>query len=301
MKSPVCRNAAGLCYFCPFICTCNLLSCLSNPKFIAMKNEILNYFKTDRSFEGATKLYVKYGKNLSIKKRMNMEGDTPFFIGVLHEELRKMIDINLKDFQLMMSLKLQPAPKKVRTGRDLSNKQQPTSNEELEPSNQKPEIPEFIKKTIRLREHFPFLKQDDCPKELKILVADMINDFEKFRESHEKLFEASTPEQILEACKDVVEPYLDNRQIWEELEHYKKEGKILGEHPIFDMKEIFEELKELDGKKLAKRKETLENGIRKDKNLIEENDRPDLLDQRKRALERKQLELVEVNRLLEKK
>jgi hypothetical protein len=261
-----------------------------------MKQEILAYFKHDRSLESAIILYNRYGQSLVIKKRFNTE-DPDKLIGILHEELRKMLEMPIKEFQLMMKLKVTPLPK---------NKKPGTSNQKPATNNQKPitinDLPEHVKKTIKLREHFPFLKDPNCPNEAKVLVADMISSYEKYRETHADLFDATSEEDILKACQNIVEPYLENREIWDELEHFKKTGEFLGEYPIFNLKDQFENLKNMDGKKLAKRRETLINGINRNKKDIEKGEAdPEQIESWRKALAKRELELVEVDRLLAKK
>jgi len=252
-----------------------------------MKKEILAYFKHDRSLESAIILYNRYGQSLVIKKRFNTE-DPDKLIGILHEELRKMAEMPIKEFQMMMKLKVSP-----------KNQQQETSNKKPITIN---DIPEQIKKTIKLREHFPFLKDPKCPNEAKILVADMISSYEKYKEAHATLFDATSEEDILKACHDIIEPYLENREIWDELEHFKKTGEFLGEHPIFDLIDQFESLKKMDGKALAKRRETLINGINRNKKDIEKGEaNPEKIENWRKALAKRELELLEVDRLLAEK
>lgn len=257
-----------------------------------MKQEILAYFKHDRSLESAIILYNKYGQSLVIKKRFNTE-DPEKLIGILHEELRKMLEMPLKDFQQMMKLNITNPPKPNKQKEQKEQKEQKITINDL---------PEQIKKTIKLREHFPFLKDPNCPNEAKILVADMISSYEKYRETHATLFDATSEEEILKACQNIVEPYLENRDIWEELEHFKKTGEFLGEHPVFHLKEQFELLKNMDGKKLAKRRETLINGINRNKKDIEKGEaNPEQIESWRKALAKRELELVEVDRLLAEK
>lgn len=92
-------------------------------------------------------------------------------------------------------------------------------------------VPDAIKKTIRFREEFPFLNAPDCPDELKVLVADMFSAYDQFREAHESLVNMPDNASIAEAFKEAqtaVESYLDNREMWDELEYYKENGEVLG-------------------------------------------------------------------------
>lgn len=67
--------------------------------------------------------------------------------------------------------------------------------EELENAQSKySEAPETVRKAIRFREEFPFLRQPDCPDELKVLVADMFSAYDLYQESHRMLVE--TPDDV---------------------------------------------------------------------------------------------------------
>lgn len=107
------------------------------------------------------------------------------------------------------------------------------------------QVPEAVKKTIRFREDFPFLNAPDCPDELKVLVADMFSAYDKFREAHENMVNMPDNASIADAFKEAqtaVESYLDNREMWDELEYYKEHHEILGKaeclKSLMDKKEI---------------------------------------------------------------
>jgi hypothetical protein len=99
-----------------------------------------------------------------------------------------------------------------------------------------------------LRTEFAFLEREDCPEEFKVLVADMITAHHKYMNWHERLYYAENKgdDECFEASSNVVENYLDNRLMWEELEHYKKTGTILGKHRLFWRRKREEELTKLD-------------------------------------------------------
>jgi hypothetical protein len=90
--------------------------------------------------------------------------------------------------------------------------------------------PETVRKMIRLRERFPFLNSPDCPDELKILVADMLTAYGAYKAAFARLQELGDEESAKAAadCETVVTEYIENREIWDELEYYKENGQILG-------------------------------------------------------------------------
>lgn len=91
----------------------------------------------------------------------------------------------------------------------------------------------------KLRDDFPFLKEEDCPLELKALVTDKINAYEEYVVAHNQLLKHAnkeielSEEQVQELTKKSVEAFELNREIYEELNYYRANGKVLGKHPIF--------------------------------------------------------------------
>lgn len=105
-----------------------------------------------------------------------------------------------------------------------------------------------------LREQFPFLGADNCPNEFKVLVADMISSHEKYIGAHEELYRVvdKSNEVCFSVAEKVVEHYLNNRIIWDELTHYRDTGQILGLHSIFNQKNRERELEEMEAFELMK-------------------------------------------------
>lgn len=254
-----------------------------------MKEEILKYLNEDRTYAAGVALYIKYGKKESFKRRLNSQIESTHLFGILLEELRQVVDIHNVEFQRILNTKVQMTPK---VAKKVIEKEVVVEPKKLS------EVPEYVKKTIRLREELPFLKEKDCPKELKILVNDMLTAYDKYREAHKELFETASTEEIASVCGEILDNYIENREIWEELTYYKENGKVLGKHPVFALEEMFKGLKDLSAKDLAKRAKTLDSNIRRDKGNITKNKRPDLLANRQEALFLKEQELAEINRLL---
>lgn len=88
-------------------------------------------------------------------------------------------------------------------------------------------------RTVKMRDEWPFLSEDDCPIELKILAADKITAWKNYVTNHQKLFSVCSLEECLETAKNCVFFYCQNRKIFSEFAHYKEHKAILGKHPIF--------------------------------------------------------------------
>ena len=107
-----------------------------------------------------------------------------------------------------------------------------------------------------LRDDFPFLKEKDCPLELKALVTDKINAYNDYDEAHNQLLKVTngeataTEEELTALSKRAVEAFELNRDIYEELNYYKANGKVLGKHPIFRSLTLQREVNSMSQKEL---------------------------------------------------
>ncbi|WP_321517449.1 hypothetical protein [uncultured Bacteroides sp.] len=231
-----------------------------------MKELIIAYLRTHRNFYEGVALYDQFGVNRMLKAQFRKIGETEAIKKTLFEELRKLAGLTETEFKSLKRVAFVAAPRvstvvpKVydddqllaladkfgitvdelvsdeTAEKILSHEDYQDQIEELteELSNAKTkycQVPEAVKKTIRFREDFPFLNAPDCPDKLKVLVADMFRAYDVFREAHEQLVNMPDNTSFGEAFKEAqtaVESYLDNREMWEELEYYKENGEILG-------------------------------------------------------------------------
>jgi len=141
-----------------------------------------------------------------------------------------------------------------------------------------PSAPAEVKEVIKLREQYQFLSADDCPDELKILVADKQTAYEKYVVAHIDLLVvipeegkeavAMTNEQIFELAKIAVENFTINQDIFAEMEHYNETGEILGEHPIFIKRKLQDGINAMSMADAAKRQTNLEGYVRRDGNAL---------------------------------
>ena len=75
---------------------------------MAMKEEIVNYFRCDRSYEGAVSLYMKYGNRIGLKRQLNVQQQSDHLLNTLHEELRSMAGIHPDVFRVLVSVPIIP-------------------------------------------------------------------------------------------------------------------------------------------------------------------------------------------------
>lgn len=258
-----------------------------------MKQEILNWLQSPRVYLEGVRLYDQYGYNNVLKRNFN-RGQAEAMMSVLVYELGNLIGLNEHEVAKLPRKASEPKPvKKVAVTpvdellmqlaeslgttvdeifsneanlTELTEAQQ-QAVEKLAPAYA--QVPETIKKVIRIREKYPFLRSQDCPEEFKIMVADMFTAYDNYREAYTLLSDKNTKDENLQLAEAVVENYLANRAMWEELDYYLANGEILGNLPIFELLKLRKEISSLSDMDLMKKLNTTKPNITKSKKAIE--------------------------------
>jgi hypothetical protein len=225
------------------------------------------------------KLYEKYGPDIRLKLRVFPAGD---FLGnkkTLRYELEKLV----KKKSLLHSRSVKP----VSTSPDQPGKE----------VSEKVSIPKT--NDGYLRKEFPQLKFSDLPDDLKVLVVDKIALYHKANELREKKFDAATDQERLDLNAGEIEARMENKLIWDELNHFQQTGKVLGKHPRFARQKEIEKLALLTREQLFKKKQNFPSSISKAKKAIKDNPGDEqLIIKKQLLLEKYQWQQREVDRLL---
>lgn len=259
----------------------------------AEKKEIVAYLSGPRNYAEGVRLYERHGHNRMYKRRFALE-DTEFSRALLAEELRNLAGLSEAEFKRLPRMsKVRPQLAGKRASviiqddaalMDLADSFGVTVDElvspefqdrvlameeneqrveeladELETARRKyAEAPEPVRKMIRFREKYAFLNSPDCPDILKVFVNDLFAAYDAYKTAFARLqllSDQATAEAATEAEK-VVTAYLANREIWDELEHYRTTGEILGRAAKFkeaQKAEPVEDLAALSDLDLAKK------------------------------------------------
>jgi hypothetical protein len=254
-----------------------------------MKDQVLNYLQTDRSYETAVRLLNKIpGASLALRARAQRVSENAEMHQTINYQLCKLTGITEAQMDALLKQPLADVP--VQQATELPKKETET--------NQLPSKEE-VGRGAALRMEFPFLLDKDCPMELKVLVADKMNAYYEFKEKHAQLFEATTEEELAAAVEGSVEAYIDNQLIYRELDHYREHKKVLGEHPIFTKMKLQEEIGKLSGADLVKRRNAVVKSFNSAKAAIEKGDRPDLDEKRQETISQRTVELEIIDQKLE--
>lgn len=151
----------------------------------------------------------------------------------------------------------------------------------------------------RFRDDFPFLRDSDCPQELKILAADKITAHEHYVQAHDRLFDCTTLEECFRTAREAIVNFQENRSIFAELDYYREHGTVLGKHRIFERLRRQQQLHELGIVELIAEQRRLRLAIWRIESEIKKGNKPHLLTEREQRKQQKQQLLAEVNRHIE--
>lgn len=198
---------------------------------------MIDYLSGPRPYATGVSLYERFGTNPVLKRAFQTRPESRLLRITLIEELRKLSGVSVKE--------LERIPRRAASvlQADITPPAQPTPA----PGGNTPVPPAEVKR-IRFRERFPFLSSPDCPDILKILVNDMFASFDAYREAHRRLAALSPdtpPETAAPLAATAVEEMLNDRAVWNELEHYREHGRPLGEHPKVKEAERWREYREM--------------------------------------------------------
>jgi hypothetical protein len=248
-----------------------------------MKNEIINYLKTDRSFASGAKLYHKLGHNLALIKKFNLQGESKSNLDMLHYQLWKLTGLPEKEFNEIMMKPVEKSQisndktQKVTEPSEVPNTEQQTTNPEQIIS-----VAEAIK--FKLREEFPFLSDKSCPDAFKILVADMMTAHENYVKAHEELFNITNEQDAFDAADKLINNYLDNQEIWKELNYYKNTGTVLGKHSYFEDQNRQKELTSKSVPDLMIMLRNIEHSIWRVTKKMKDDPKPELVARREKSI-----------------
>lgn len=154
------------------------------------------------------------------------------------------------------------------------------------------------RRPLSFREEFPFLNDPGCPVELEALASRKFSKYHAYVDLHKKLRDCTDLNECASVSREIINNYLENRMIWDELNYYQKHHSILGKHPIFSAFQKRKKLLSLNVKELIVKQRRLQGNIWRVKDELKKGDKPHLELDRRARLAGYEAELEEVNRLL---
>ena len=233
--------------------------------------------------------FLSQKKNF-LQLRMFNQGYSDARMDVLVAEVKKAYEIkdldlhkfNAEDYEKQLQEKEQEVPENTGT----KNSKEP----ETELSEQEAKFLEALKQNedatagLKLRDEYPFLREESTPQELKALVTDKITAWYDFAEKHAELAkmvensgntisENGEPDPLAVLCKEAIDKFQLNADIKKELDFYKEKGKVLGIVPQTKFLKIDQELDEMSEADLVKHRLDAQKNKNKVKNPKNDNEK----------------------------
>lgn len=264
-----------------------------------MKNEIRAWLESPRIYTEGLALYDKYGVNKVLKQKF-LHGIPESMSQILEYELAKLAGISENELKQIQRKEKAEKPKTATvvskpvfvddvllelagklgfSVKDLFESDEVASDfsddekeivEKLKVEYVK--LPTVSKETLKFRERYPFLSHPECPDELKIMVSDMFAAYDLYRIAYNQLGEEKSQDENLANAQAVVENYLANKQMWDELDYYKENGKVLGEHPLLQELKLKDEIKAMTDLELPKKVANAKSNITRSNTAVDKAD-----------------------------
>ncbi len=138
-----------------------------------------------------------------------------------------------------------------------------------------------------------------CPVELEALVTRKFTAYNTYVRLYSEIPSCTSLDQCAVLARRLIDAYIDNRDIWQELDYYKQHGVVLGKHHAFTEFRRRRELNKLSVIELYKRAERIRGNIWRAQSEIDKGDRPHLDAERQQRIEAYKRELQDIERLLQ--
>ncbi|MFR7811003.1 MAG: hypothetical protein ACLU4N_18045 [Butyricimonas faecihominis] len=112
----------------------------------------------------------------------------------------------------------------------------------------------------RFREMYSFC-QTGLPERAKILAADKITTYWRIVELHEKIFRCGSVEDCLAVSFELVNTFIEDYRIKQELDYYKNHHGVLGKHRIFESQSRVDKMRKMSVKELIRKEKQLRDNI----------------------------------------
>ena len=253
-----------------------------------MKNKVMHCLKDSNlgKIEKYNKLvdFLSQKKN-SLQLRMFNLGYSDARMDVLVAEVKKAYGIkdldlykfNVEDYEK----EVRESDKTAKLGGDKTDEGTQTKEPEIKLTEAETKFLEALKGNedatagLKLREEYPFLREESTPQELKALVTDKITAWYDFAEKHAELVSLAYDEsnnypnfidKMGAVAKQATDKFQLNADIKKELDFYKEKGKVLGIVPQLKFLKIDQELDEMSEADLVKHR----LDAQKNKNKVKE-------------------------------
>ena len=220
-----------------------------------MRNQVLQFLrnlpskKEDQFNQAFLFLQKAPGVQFAQVRSYNVLGATPSNINNILYDLKKLYNISEVEIRSKKTTIHEVVDKKIEV---LKSEKQKIDEEILninrEESNEK----------NSLHDIFPFLKDKDCPNELLIVSGQVVASWKRYQDLKKQVDQITSgelevsEEEDLRITAECEAEFRNNQSLYKELEHYKENNAILGEHEVLKEYAIQKEVDAMTTEELVK-------------------------------------------------
>lgn len=210
-----------------------------------MRDKVLEFFwnlpeeKTEQFNQGFELYRKSEGKNMITERNYNVMGFSESSLSNLLYDLQKLHSISDLDI-VMVGTPVIGLDEGTNTNTNTDLGQGTDLGQDTDLGGAGADDLDTEKAYASIREDYPFLNDEDCLNEFKILVADKITAWKIYEATHAKLQQIEAGELVVDdiekaaLAKKALDCFTENKLIHDELNAYKETGLILGVHPLFE-------------------------------------------------------------------
>ena len=135
--------------------------------------------------------------------------------------------------------------------------------------------------------------------ELEALASRKFSKYRTYVRLHSLMRDCTDLDECAKVAGELVDNYIDNRLIWQELNWYQEHGAILGKHPAFAEFRRRKAVMRMPVKQLMQRLRQVEMNIWRVKSELAKGDKPHLETTRRERLAGYEKERADIVRILE--
>lgn len=196
------------------------------------KEQVLQFFRTDRSHQGGLDLYLKTAAPLPFLVRIFNLVPNPERTDKLFYELAKSVGIPEREWRQILK-----TPAGAKAEKEKKTDTRSTRAEEAQRKKTLAEIDTAFQQDAPAAQgcvmaaEFPFLADASTPEEIRALDGEKMDAWYALQTARADLFKAVTDDQYTDAARRAIASLEANQDIWDELVAYRDTGRPLYKVP----------------------------------------------------------------------
>lgn len=235
------------------------------------KEQVLQFFRTDRSHQGALELYMALRSPAPFLVRIFNLVPSPDRTDKLYYELAKSVGIPEREWRQMLKTPVDSTPEKEKKAPAKSTREEAQHKKALAEVDAVFQADKTGAAGCVMAAEFPFLADESTPEEIRALDGEKMDAWYALQTARADLFKAVTEDQYTDAARRAIASLEANQDIWDELVAYRDTGRPLYKVPQLSWLKFKDDIAAMKDLELAEALNSLRSQVSQNK------DNPDKL------------------------